>query len=221
MIEEAALNPGRMFPKSLLMLVLAIPFAVVVGLLAIYLSYLLDQRIHDGGLVENKFGLPLWTTLPELDTSTAQSTNAFNASIYRLYGLLPLEQIAEQGLTLGLTSARHGEGVTFIVEQLRHLLEENSIRVRVGGADKPAPGEVVLLDASALLANRDAFINLRRADRIALVVEAQNSTVPVVEHALSILTTAFGKVDGIIINRRKFEVPVNVLNTIAKYGRGF
>jgi Mrp family chromosome partitioning ATPase len=111
--------------------------------------------------------------------------------------------------------------VSFIVEQLRQLLEENGVRVRIGGVEPAIPGQVVLLDASALLDNRDAFINLRRADLIALVVEAQKSTVPVVEHALSILTTAFGKVDGIIINRRKFEVPVKVLKTIAKYRGSF
>ncbi|HHM5136415.1 TPA: exopolysaccharide transport family protein [Pseudomonas aeruginosa] len=189
-------------------------------LLVVYLCYLLDQRIHDGGLVEEKFGLPLWTTLPELSNSTAESSNAFTASIYRLYGLLPYARIEEKGLTLGLTSARHGEGVTFIIEQLRRLLEENGVRVRVGG--EPAqPGEVVLLDAPALLDSREAFIALRRADLIALVVEAQKSTVPVVEHALTILTTAFGKVDGIIINRRRFEVPSKVLQTIARYRSAF
>ncbi|MDU2875154.1 MAG: GNVR domain-containing protein, partial [Pseudomonas aeruginosa] len=205
-IEEATYNPGRIFPKTLLMLFLAVPFGLAVGLLVVYLCYLLDQRIHDGGLVEEKFGLPLWTTLPELSNSTAESSNAFTASIYRLYGLLPYARIEEKGLTLGLTSARHGEGVTFIIEQLRRLLEENGVRVRIGG--EPAqPGEVVLLDAPALLDSREAFIALRRADLIALVVEAQKSTVPVVEHALTILTTAFGKVDGIIINRRRFEVP--------------
>ncbi|MCS7958383.1 lipopolysaccharide biosynthesis protein, partial [Pseudomonas aeruginosa] len=135
-------------------------------------------------------------------------------------GLLPYARIEEKGLTLGLTSARHGEGVTFIIEQLRRLLEENGVRVRVGG--EPAqPGEVVLLDAPALLDSREAFIALRRADLIALVVEAQKSTVPVVEHALTILTTAFGKVDGIIINRRRFEVPSKVLQTIARYRSAF
>ena len=152
--------------------------------------------------------------------STAESSNAFTASIYRLYGLLPYARIEEKGLTLGLTSARHGEGVTFIIEQLRRLLEENGVRVRIGG--EPAqPGEVVLLDAPALLDSREAFIALRRADLIALVVEAQKSTVPVVEHALTILTTAFGKVDGIIINRRRFEVPSKVLQTIARYRSAF
>ncbi len=71
-IEEATYNPGRIFPKTLLMLFLAVPFGLAVGLLVVYLCYLLDQRIHDGGLVEEKFGLPLWTTLPELSNSTAR-----------------------------------------------------------------------------------------------------------------------------------------------------
>ncbi len=72
-IEEATYNPGRIFPKTLLMLFLAVPFGLAVGLLVVYLCYLLDQRIHDGGLVEEKFGLPLWTTLPELSNSTARA----------------------------------------------------------------------------------------------------------------------------------------------------
>ena len=73
----------------------------------------------------------------------------------------------------------------------------------------------VLLDASGLLSNPQAFVQLRRADLIALVVEAQKSTVPTVEHALGVLSTAFGKVDGVIINRRRFEVPTRVLQLIA------
>ncbi len=217
LIEQATLNPARIFPKTMLMLLLALPFSIVVGLLVIYLCYLLDQRIHDGGLIESKFGLPLWTTLPELSNSISTSTNAFTASLYRLYGLLPIDRIEEKGLTVGLASARTGEGVTFIIQQLHQLLEENGLQVRIGGAQPPAAGEVVLLDASALLDSREAFVTLRRADLIALVVEAQQSTVPVIQHVLSILTTAFGKVDGIIINRRRFEVPINVLQTIGRY----
>lgn len=220
-IEDATLNPARVFPKTLPMLLLAAPFAALVGLLVVYLCYLLDQRIHDGGLVEARFGLPLWTTLPEQGEHDDAGRNAFSASVYRLYGLLPLERIAGQGLTLGLTSARRGEGVSFVVRQLAQLLDEHGIRCRVGGDAPCAPGEVVLLDASALLASREAFVGLRRADLIALVVEARVSTVPVVQHALSILGTAFGKVDGIIINRRRFEVPARVLDTIARYRSAF
>ncbi|WXL24094.1 exopolysaccharide transport family protein [Ectopseudomonas mendocina] len=218
-IEEATYNPGRIFPKTLLMLFLALPFSVAVGLLVVYLCYLLDQRIHDGGLTEEKLGLPLWSTLPEQDKGEAHS-NAFTASVYRLYSLLPYAQIEKTGLTLGLVSARPGEGVSFIISKLQQVLEENGVRVRVDGG--PAqPGEVVLLDAPALTSSSGAFTKLRQADLIALVVEAQKSTVPVIQNALYILTTAFGKVDGIIINRRRFEVPSKVLQTIARYRSAF
>ena len=134
-IEAATLNPARVFPKTLVMLLLALPFSALVGLLVVYVCYLLDQRIHDGGLVESRFGLPLWTTLPERNNSSAQTSNAFAASVYRLYGFMPLKRIASDGLMLGLTSARHGEGVGFVIEQMRQLLEENGLNVRVGGAE--------------------------------------------------------------------------------------
>lgn len=220
-IEAATLNPARVFPKTLVMLLLALPFSALVGLLVVYVCYLLDQRIHDGGLVESRFGLPLWTTLPERNNSSAQTSNAFAASVYRLYGFMPLKRIASDGLMLGLTSARHGEGVGFVIEQMRQLLEENGLNVRVGGVEPAQPGEVVLLDASALLDSREAFVTLRRADMIALVVEARQSSIPVVQHVLSILTTAFGKVDGIIINRRCFEVPGKVLKVIDRFRGAF
>ncbi|KRW61931.1 GumC family protein [Pseudomonas sp. TTU2014-080ASC] len=218
-IEEATYNPGRVFPKTLLMLFLALPFSLAVGLLVVYLCYLLDQRIHDGGLTEEKLGLPLWSTIPEQDTSSAHS-NAFTASIYRLYSLLPYQQIEQSGLTLGLVAARPGEGVSFVINKLQQVLEENGINVRREGG--PAqPGEVLLLDAPALTSSSGAFTKLRQANLIALVVEAQKSTVPVVQNALSILGTAFGKVDGIIINRRRFEVPAKVLQAIARYRSAF
>jgi len=136
---------------------------------------------------------------------------ALTASIYRLYSLLPIDRIASEGYALGLTSARHGEGVGFIIEQLQQLLVERGHRVTVNGGEAPQPGEVLLLDASALSSNPQAFLILRRADQIVLVIEARTSTVPTIENALSLLTTAFGKVDGIILNRRRFEVPANVL----------
>ena len=76
--------------------------------------------------------------------------------------------------------------------------------------------EVALLDASSLLSNQDAFVTLRHADMIVMVIEARQSTIPVVSSALNILTTAFKKVDGIIVNRRRFEVPYSVLNLVSR-----
>lgn len=210
-IEHATFNPARVFPKSLLILLFAIPAGIAVGLLTIYVCYLLDQRIHDGSRLPELFQVPLWGSVPDLEDATPA---AMTASIYRLYSLLPMDRIESQGLTLGLTSARHGEGVSFILERLRRLLEERGQRVRVNDSAPAQPGEVLLLDASALLSNQEAFLILRRADLIALVIEARTSTVPMIENAMSLLTTAFGKVDGLILNRRRFEVPSRVLERI-------
>lgn len=213
-IEQATLNPARVFPKSLMILLAALPAAIGVGFLVIYICYLLDQRIHDGARIPQKFGMPLWASIPDRDSA---NRHALDASVYRLYGLLPLEQIRGQGMALALTSARSGEGVSFIMDQLEPLLTEHGFVVRRGGDAPPAPGELLLLDVSALLSKPDAFITLRRADLIALVVQAGTCTVPMVENALSLLLTAFKKVDGIILNRRRFEVPARVMNAMQRF----
>lgn len=214
-IEAATFNPGRTSPKSLVMLLVSAPAGLLVGLLVIYLCSLFDQRIHDGGRIEQRFGVPLWSTIKDLG-STGED-NDFHASLYRIYGMLPLQKVASEGLTVGLTSSRPGEGVSFIAKRLQALLQAQGLVVRLpvdGG--KAVPGEVVLLEAAALLSNREAFVSLSRADVIVLVVEARASSVPVVENALAILRTAYHKVDGVIVNRRRFEVPPQVLRFLQR-----
>ena len=215
-IEQATHNPSRVSPKSLVMIILALPAGLAVGLLCLYICYLLDQRVHDGESIEEIFKVPLWTTLQDLGAKPWKPNSAFIASIYRLYSQLPLDRAEQQGLAIAFSSARAGEGVSFVIEQLRQLLEERGHRVLVDSQAAPQPGEIILLDASALLNNQQAFITLRRADMIALVIEAKSSTVPMIQHALGTLNTAFGKVDGIILNRRQFEVPSHILDKIRR-----
>ena len=207
-IEHATFSPARVFPKSLLILFMALPAGVAVGLLVLYLCYLLDPRIHDGGLVEKRFGTPLWGTVMEADSESTHDL-AFEASLYRLYGLLPLDRIRGVGLTVGLTSARHGEGVSFIVTHLLTILQERKLNARMAhdDGDRAQPGELVLLDASSLTSSQRTVDQLKQADIILLVIEARHSTIPVVENALSILKMAFGRIDGIILNRRRLEIP--------------
>lgn len=218
-IEQATFNPARVSPKSLLLLILAMPAGLMVGLLVVYLRSLVDQRIHDGGRVEQRFGVPLWSTIKDIAGSGGED-NEFHASLYRIYGMLPLERVAEKGLAVGLTSSRSKEGVSFIAQRLRTLLQAQGLSVRLnvaeGEPDRAQPGEVLLLEAAGLLSNREAFVRLSRADLIVLVVEARASTVPVVENALGVLRTAFHKVDGVIINRRRFEVPPHVLRWLQR-----
>uniref|UniRef100_UPI000F0907C5 exopolysaccharide transport family protein n=1 Tax=Pseudomonas viridiflava TaxID=33069 RepID=UPI000F0907C5 len=209
-IEEATYNPSRVFPKSLLMVLLAFPLSLVVGALALYFFYLLDQRIHDGDKIESTFKVPVWTTLPDLEHAQERSA-AFISNLHRIYGILPLDQVDEKGLTLGFTSVKDGAGVSFVIERLAALLIEQGHQVRTENRAPARPGEIVLINASGVSTNQEAFVLLRNADLILLVVRAKDTTVPMLEDTLHNLNTAFKKVDGVIINRRRFEVPENVL----------
>lgn len=217
LIEEATLNPSRVFPKSMLMLLLALPLSLLVGLLALYFFYLLDQRIHDGDKIESRFGVPVWTSLPDLERAQ-ERTAAFTSQLHKVYGILPLQQVAEKGLAIGFTSEHSGEGVKFVIERLKNVLIEHGHSVRTEGPGPAIPGEIVLIDASGLYGKDKPFVLLRDADLIVLVVRAQQTTVPMLEDALHTLNTAFKRVDGIILNRRRFEVPEKVLRFIKRLG---
>ncbi|WP_122509905.1 exopolysaccharide transport family protein [Pseudomonas viridiflava] len=216
-IEEATYNPSRVFPKSLLMVLLAFPLSLVVGALALYFFYLLDQRIHDGDKIEITFKVPVWTTLPDLEHAQERSA-AFISNLHRIYGILPLDQVDEKGLTLGFTSVKDGAGVSFVIERLAALLIEQGHQVRTENRAPARPGEIVLINASGVSTNQEAFVLLRNADLILLVVRAKDTTVPMLEDTLHNLNTAFKKVDGVIINRRRFEVPENVLKFLKRIG---
>jgi len=214
-IQAPTFNPGRASPNSLLLLMMALPAGAVVGLLVVYLCSLMDQRVHDGGRVESRFGVPLWSTLK--DVAGATEDNEFHASLYRIYGMLPRERIAQQGLTLGLTSARPGEGVSFVAQRLAQLCQAQGLTVHLNPPDGAAqPGELVIREAAGLLSNREVFVRLGQADLIVLIIEARASTVPMVDNALAILRTAYSKVDGVIVNRRRFEVPPRVLQWLQR-----
>ncbi|MBX8491355.1 exopolysaccharide transport family protein [Pseudomonas cichorii] len=216
-IEDATFNASRVFPKSMLMLLLAFPLSIVVGFLALYFFYLLDQRIHDGDKIEGRFGVPVWTSLPDLERAQDRSA-ALTANLHRIYGILPLGQVAEKGLAIGFTSVHRGEGVNFVISRLSTLLTEQGHSVRTEGRGPAKPGEIVLINASGVYGNQEAFVLLRDADQIVLVVRAEQTTVPMLEDALATLNTAFKKVDGVILNRRRFVVPEHVLNFLKRIG---
>ena len=214
LVGESSFTPSRVFPKSMLMLLLTIPVALVVALVVVFLLYLMDQRIHDGGRIEKTFNVPLLATVPEIERDQ-DASQPLRAALYRIYCRLPLEQIAEHGLSVGLTSGRSGEGVSFIASRLAIVLRQQGYSVRDG--ELPArPGEMVIVQAPPL-SDEHALIALRGCDRIILVVQARSTTVPAVENALALLRDALGRVDGIVLNRRVFEIPAKFWKPISRW----
>ena len=209
MIEAASLNPSRVFPKSLNIILASLPISLFVAMFSLYICYLLDQRIHDGAGIEKHFGVKCWTSLNECSGGKAALNSAFQANLYRIYSLLPIDKLSEKGLTIGLTSSYAEEGVNFVARHLQELLESHGIEV-VDDVYVSA-GQVRIVRAAALLGDSSVLVNLRGADVRVLVVQAVATTIPTVEQSISILETAFEKVDGVILNRRKLEVPLKLL----------
>jgi len=209
-IEAASFKPSRVFPKSLNIIFASVPVGLLVAILALYICYLLDQRIHDGGRIEKYFGVKFWTALNEISSKDTKKDSNFQANLYRIYSLLPLEILSKEGLIIGLASPGEDEGVGFVAEHLKVMLEDQGHAV-VTGDEQVKLGQIRIIEAPALITNSSALVDLREANLRVLIVEAAATTIPTVEHSLAILQTAFGKVDGIILNRRKFEIPSKVL----------
>lgn len=216
-VEPAQAKLSRIFPKTLLMLILSLPISLIVGLLMIYISYLMDQRIHDGERIEERFATPLWGVLPDLD-NTAQTTPSFDASLYRIFSMIS-EDIVTDGLIVAFASTHKGAGLSFLIQHLHSLIEAEGFTVLLECPNTIQAGQVVLLDAGALLQNKSALLTMRKASRVVLVAEACRTTVPMLSNSLSILNTAFGKTDGVILTRRRFEVPRKVLSRLARWQR--
>lgn len=218
LIEPAKSKISRVFPKTLLMLLIALPISLITGLLMIYISYLMDQRIHDGDGIEERFDTPLWGVLPNLDNS-AETTPSFNASLYRIFSLIS-EKIDSEGLKIAFVSTHKGVGLSFIIQYLQELIEHEGFTVVPDTTQSIMPGQVVILDAGALLDNKSSLLMIRQASQVVLVAEACRTTVPMMSNSISILNTAFGKVDGVILTRRRFEVPYKVLKQLARWQSG-
>ncbi|MHB1587356.1 MAG: GumC family protein [Acidiferrobacteraceae bacterium] len=212
-VEPATLDPARVFPKSLDILVAALPLGILMGLIVIYVYHLVDQRIHDGGLVEHTLHVPLWASVPETGTPVRPE---FAASLQRLIALLPLEQVSQGGLTIGLTSATRGEGVHFLSGHIEQLLSARGYSTQ-RGSGKAGAGQIVLAESPALLHDESAIGNLAGADIILLVVEAGRTTTSAVREVLRVLAMTFKQADGIILNRRRFEIPEHVLHWIERW----
>jgi len=215
-VEPATGNLSRVFPKTLNMLLLAFPIGLLAGALTLYVCYLLDLRIHDSDSLEERFKVPVWTAIPDMQDGSSL-TPAFLASMYRFMGLLSFEQIKAEGLTVAFVSTHSKTGLSFIIGHLTKMLEREGFTVIHSRKTPAGPGEIALLDAGALQTNPAAILIMREADVHIVVAEARHTTIPMLSHALSVLNTAFQKVDGIILNRRQFEVPQKVLQRIERW----
>lgn len=210
-VEPPTFVAARVFPKTTTMLLVALPAGIAVGLFAVFLCRLLDQRIHDGGGVTERFGLPLLGVVPELNGRAKQGL-PLRSALHRIWRQLPSDDIATRGLTIGIASANPGEGVHFIALGIANFAQGQGYNARITSKRRANPGEVAIVEASGVLKDDIGFDELQYADRIVVVVQARATTIPVVEETLRSLSQAFDNVCGIVLNRRYFEIPQSLMD---------
>jgi len=211
LIEPPTFVAARVFPKTTTMLLVALPAGIAVGLFAVFLCRLLDQRIHDGGGVDERFGLPLLGVVPELNGRAKQGL-PLRSALHRIWRQLPHQDIPTRGLTIGIASANPGEGVHFIALGIANFAQGQGYNARITSKRRANPGEVAVVEAPGVLKDDIGFDELQYADRIVVVVQARATTIPVVEETLRSLSQAFDNVCGIVLNRRYFEIPQSLMD---------
>ncbi len=175
-IEEATYNPGRIFPKTLLMLFLAVPFGLAVGLLVVYLCYLLDQRIHDGGLVEEKFGLE---ALSSRMGSPWMHPNATGGIMALLLPLAFCYGVANQGWRrgLGLAVAVLGAAAILLASSRGAMLSLAVVLFWMSLRKVPYTGRLLLLGVGLVVVLVLSYPPLQ--ERLATIFSPQNASTEV------------------------------------------
>ncbi|MDE1900757.1 MAG: hypothetical protein KGI37_03810 [Alphaproteobacteria bacterium] len=72
----------------------------------------------------------------------------------------------------------------------------------------------VVIDAPSLLDSADGVALAARADAAVIVVEAEATRAPVIEHLRDALNLADAKIAGIVMNKRRYYIPTGVYQRI-------
>ncbi|MDD4616429.1 MAG: hypothetical protein PHW76_04830 [Alphaproteobacteria bacterium] len=74
--------------------------------------------------------------------------------------------------------------------------------------------DVVVIDAPSLRRATEGVAYAQASHATVIVVEAENTRKPVVEHLRDTLTVAGAKIAGIVLNKRKFHIPQKVYDRL-------
>jgi Mrp family chromosome partitioning ATPase len=117
-------------------------------------------------------------------------------------GRLPLEAVVEEDASLPtlatatLSIGGSNAGLLFDGDELNHVLNQASKLARL-----------VVIDAPAILADVSAAALARKVSAVLLVVEADKTRASAIELARRRIETAGGRVLGVVMNKRRHNVP--------------
>jgi uncharacterized protein involved in exopolysaccharide biosynthesis len=209
-IQPASFSAMRTFPRTVPLLAASPGIGLAFALFVIYISALLDRRIHDGDKLQHYFDLPLLATIPEMSAprspSGREAARLARASTAQLVARFD-ELLGEHRMMIAFTSAQHGDGVSFVVRRLRDFVRHPPASSESDG-EQTRLTEASFAEAPAIGSEEESLPILHRADCIVLVLHAGRTTVPVAEAAVEALRSSFGgKLIGFVLNRRQRHIP--------------
>ncbi|MBL9098508.1 MAG: polysaccharide biosynthesis tyrosine autokinase [Alphaproteobacteria bacterium] len=148
-IISRAMEPTTSSPRPLLVLGVALPASLVLGLMFAFFAEALDPSLRTREHVDRHVGVPVLTTVPEVSDEGArhgvaslvvyEPSSSFSEAIRGLYLGLSLSDAERTPKVLLVTSAVPGEGKTVIAVSLARLAARNGRRVLIVDADFRRP----------------------------------------------------------------------------------
>jgi Mrp family chromosome partitioning ATPase len=124
-------------------------------------------------------------------------------------GMPTLIEVLDLGLPIERAVASLGDGLG--VAKLGSLADRGGRARHVGHRDVWAAVRArfaaAVIDAPALERSHDAIALAEQVDAVIVVVEAERTRAPVVEHLVDVLRRAEAPVIGTVLNKRRYRIP--------------
>lgn len=158
-IISRAMEPTTPSPRPLMVMAIAIPASLVLGLMLAFLVESLDPSLRTSEHVDRFLGLPVLSTVPEVKDQNASTdvaglvvydpSSSFAEAIRGLHLALSLSSPGRAPKVLLVTSAVPGEGKSVIAASLARLAARNGRRVILVDADfrRPAVARTMSVNA--------------------------------------------------------------------------
>ncbi len=214
-IERAMVPDRPSGPRKWLNLGLGLGGGLVAGLMLAYLAEYFRRTFTTREEAEEQLGIQVLASF--MDRNQGGPAATVNKIEARGLGESLLREQRDHGCTRFLfVSCHRGEGRSSTIDAVAAYLRGHGVAVtetdsagqaRIDAAAEPAASGLMLIEGGALSDANSEDIDMRRADRIILVIEAERTTGLRATGALRAIDAAGGKVLGVVLNRRRYFIP--------------
>lgn len=218
MVQAPDLPTERNFPKPL-QLLLAMPFlAAVASVFAVVVAAFFDPRPQDGFAIATLLGTKLLVQLPDREGSQSQHAHEhFDREIRLLWAKLNIHAPEQGSRIIALTSWNQNKGMAHIAQRLHELTVAADIPCSLDNtpAKQDQIPAVVFAALSDLKEHPQHLNQLRVANDVLVIVDAQDDLLPTCKYLFNLLASSKINVSGLVLNRRPLALPEALYRTLS------